>query len=293
MLLLQLLVNGLVDGCVCAIMAMGFAFVYNTTRVFHIAHGAVYTVAAYTGYVCMVTYSLPTLASVAAAIVVAAIFGLMIERWVYRPLERQRAPLLVALLSSLGLYVASVNLIALVFGNDAKVLQSGLGRVYHLGSIILTSAQLNQVAAASVLLPALLVSLRRTALGVAIRAVRDDPTLATLMGINLAAVRLAVFGLGSALAGLAAMLVALDVGTDPNAGLSALLVAAVALIVGGVGSFDGAAVGGVLLGVARSLVVWASSARWADAIVFVILILFLLLRPRGIVNVRLRVEDLT
>jgi branched-chain amino acid transport system permease protein len=111
------------------------------------------------------------------------------------------------------------------------------------------------------------------------------------MGLNIQTVRLFVFALGSALAGTAAILSALDVGMDPHGGMPALLTAAVALIIGGVGTFEGAMVGAFLLGVLQSLVIWQASARWMDAVTFGLLVLFLLFRPQGLLGQRRRLEE--
>jgi branched-chain amino acid transport system permease protein len=292
-MLLQVLANGFVNGCMYALMALGFALIYNTTKIFHVAHGAVYTAGAYACYVLLIQLGWPLVASVLGAVLLTALLGVLIELAVYAPLARREASLLVALLSSLGLYVALVNVIALLFGNETKVLRPGIEKTYHLGSVILTRIQAAEVVVAATLLPLLVLLLKGALWGKIIRAVRDHPTLASVMGINLGAVRIAVFALGSALAALAASLAALDVGMDPNVGMPALLVAAVALIVGGVGTFEGPVIGGFLLGVLQSLVVWRISARWMDAITFAILIVFLLFRPEGLAGCRRRLEETT
>lgn len=290
-MLLQLLANGLVNGCMFALMALGFALIYNTTKVFHIAHGAVYTAAAYACFVLHVQLNWPLAIAVAGSVAAATALGVVIELALYAPLTRRNASTLVALLSSLGLYVALVNLIALLFGNETKVLRPGVEKTYGFLGVILTRIQLAEVATAAVILPLLVLLLRGALWGKIIRAVRDNPTLAEVLGVNLAAVRIAVFALGSALAGLAASLAALDVGMDPQVGMPALLIAAVALIVGGVGTFEGPVIGGFLLGLLQSLVVWQISARWTDAITFAILIIFLLFRPEGLAGRRRRLEE--
>ena len=290
-MLLQLLANGFVNGCLYALMALGFALIYNTTKIFHIAHGAIYTAAAYACWLLLVQLHWPTVLAIGISLLLAALLGALTELWVYAPLVRRNASTLVALLSSLGLYVALVNLIAMLFGNETKVLRPGIEKTYHFGSVILTRVQLAEVATALVLLPAFVLLLQRSRWGKAIRAVRDNPTLASVLGINLRAVRLWVFAGGSALAGLAAILAALDVGVDPNVGMPALLTAAVALIVGGVGTFEGPVLGAFLLGLLQSLVVWKISARWTDAITFAVLIAFLLFRPAGLAGRKRRLEE--
>lgn len=291
MLFLQLFANGCVNGCLYALLALSYALVYNTTRTFHIAHGAVYTTGAYLGYVFLIWFGWPLSAAIVLAVLLSAVLGMASEFAVYAPLVRRNASLLVALLSSLGLYVALVNLVALLFGNETKLLRPGVEKAYHIGPVILTRIQLAEVATSMLFLPAIVLLLKSTSWGRILRAVRDNPTLAAVLGINVAGVRLWVFALGSALAGLTAMLAALDVGMNPQMGMPALLSAAVALIVGGIGTFEGPIMGGFLLGLLQSLIIWGISARWSDAITFAMLIVFLLFRPWGLAGRRHRLEE--
>jgi len=291
MVLLQLVANGLVTGCLYALVASGLGLIYNTAKVFHFAHGAIYTAAAYLCYALLIRLDWPLALAIGLAVLLTAFLGVLTEVIVYAPLARRRASPLVALLSALGLYVAIVNLIALLFGNETKVLRPGAEATLHLGPVILTRVQVAQLITALLLLLLLLIFLRTTTWGRMIRAVRDNPTLAMVMGVNVGAARLLVFALGSALAGVAAILSALDVGMDPYVGMPALLAAAVALIVGGVGTFEGAVVGALLLGLLQGLVIWQVSARWTEATTFSLLILTLLVRPQGLLGERRRVEE--
>lgn len=290
-MLLQLLANGLVAGCLYALVALGFALIYNTTRIFHIAHGALYTFSAYSLYVFLVLLRWPLPLAFGATLVLSALLGMAVELTVYAPLVKKGTSTLTALLSSLGLYIALVNTIALIFGNETKVLRPGVEKTYHIGPVLLTRIQVTQALAFGLLFPAMVLLLRKTLWGKAVRAVRDNPTLTQVMGLNLQAIRLSVFALGSALSAVAAMLQALDVGMDPHVGMPVLLTAAVALIVGGVGIFEGTALGAFVLGALQSLIIWKVSARWVDAVTFTVLILFLLFRPEGLLGRRRRLEE--
>jgi len=290
-MLLQILANGFVSGCLYAILAVSFGLIYNTTRVLHIAHGGTYTAGVYFCYLFLIVKGWPLWVAVGLAVFLSSVLGVVMELALYAPLVRRGGSPLVAFLSSLGLYVAMVNVIALFFGNETRVLRPGIEKIYHLGTVTLTRTQLAQVVVAFVLLPAFVLFLRHTIWGKLIRAVRDNQTLASVLGINVQSVRIGVFALGSALAGLAAVLAGLDIGMDPQGGMPALLTAAVALIVGGVGTFEGPVIGGFLLGFLQSLMVWKLSTRWTDALTFAVLILVLLLRPSGIVGRRLRLEE--
>jgi branched-chain amino acid transport system permease protein len=291
MLLLQLLLNGLVAGVMYALVAIGLSLIYNTTRVFHFAHGAIYTAGAYLCYATFVSLGWPLLFAVTLTALGTAAFGIALELLVYAPLHRNSSSPTVGLISSLGAYIVLVNAIALLFGNETKILQPGVQATVHLGPLILARIQVVQLIAGIVLLGLVLVLLRVTMLGKRIRAVRDNAALAEVMGVSVASVRLVVFALGSGLAGCASVLAALDVGMDPHVGMPILLIAAVAMIIGGLDSFEGAVTGGLFLGLLQGLVVWKVSARWLEAVTFVLLIVVLVFRPQGLLAQRRRLEE--
>lgn len=290
-LLLQLLSNGFVNGCSTALLALSFALIYNTTRTFHIAHGAVYTAAAYACYLFYVLCGWPLSLSVLLAVLLGAIIGVAMEITVYAPLVLRNSSPLVILISSLGVYIVIVNLIAIFFGNDTKLLHPGTEQIYHFGPVIFTQTQLITILAALILLPIFILFLNQTIWGKFVCALRDNAILANVIGINVQAVRLLVFGLGSSLAAVTAVLTVMDVGVDPQAGMPLLLSAVVALIIGGVGTFEGPVIGGFVLGLLQSIVVWFISAHWSIAITFAVLIIFLLIRPSGLIGWQQRLEE--
>lgn len=293
MLVFQLLANGLVTGCAYALVALGFALIYNTTHIFHIAHGAVYAVAAYLFYSFHVLWNVPLMVAAILTVALSAGLGVLIDELVHAPLDRRDSPMLIHLLSSLGLYIAAINAIALLFGSETKMLSSTDESTYSAVGVTLTQSQIIIVLVAALLFTGLVILLRQTRLGQKLRAMRDDPELIAVMGHNPRLMRWSVFGLGSALAAAAAVLLGLDLGIDPRIGLTAVLNGAVAVIIGGIGLFESAALGAMLLGLLQSVVVWQASARWEEAVVFGVLILFLLFRPQGILGTRRRAEEIT
>lgn len=290
-MLTQLLANGVADGCVIALMALGLALIYNTTRILHIAHGATFTLTAYLCYWLLSALKWPIGWAVFTALAGSIVLGVLFELLLYQPLSRRNASPMVALLASLGLYSALINVIALMFGNDLQTLRPGIDITYSLAGIMLTRMQLLQVSTAVIILPAVLIWLARSTLGSLVRAVRDNPKLAESNGADLRRVRLLAFGLGSLLAGLAAVLRAFDIGVDPLVGMPELLLAIVALIVGGMGSFSGCVAGALLLSSLQSIVVWKLSSRWEDAVTFILLLIILVFWPRGLIAPYLRLEE--
>ena len=287
----QLFANGLATGSLYALSALGFGLIYNTTRIFHIAYGAVYTVATYLLFVLFAQCRIPLEIAFIVALILTIILGILIDICIYQPLLHQGSSFLIVMISSLAVYIITVNIIALIFGNEIKILKPGIAKTFSLGQVILSDIQILQIVTLAFVFFTLVLSLKYTNLGKIIRAMRDNPDLLSLMGVDLKKVRWLVFGLGSLLAGLAAMLQALDVGIDPHIGMSAVLTAAVAVIIGGVGVFEAPAFGGLLLGVLQSMVVWKASGRWQEAITFALLVFFLFFKPEGIFGQRRRLEE--
>lgn len=291
MLLLQLLLNGFAMGCAFAMVALGFALIYNTTRIFHIAHGALYVMAAYLLFAMHMRMGWPLWVGIPVTLGLVALAGVACDWALYRPLDKKGASLLIHLLTSLGAYTIVVNLIAMVFGSQTQVFRTAARPTYSIGGLILNQIQLISIITLVVLCVACWFILRGTQLGLRLRAMRDNPTLISLSGINPWAVRSMAFALGSGICGLGAILLALDLGIDPHIGMAAVLVAAVAVIVGGIGTFEGPIIGGVLVGLLQSVAVWQASARWQEMVTFIVLILFLVFRPQGILGQKKRLEE--
>jgi len=288
-MLWQILANGFVAGSSYAIIALGFSLIYATARFFHFAHAAVYVVAAYVCYTVYVLAGAPLGFAVVLATLVACGLGALMEVGVYRPLRQRYAGTLVLLVASLGIYVVIQNVISLVFGDDIKSMRTGAVRVgiEVLGARV-TPIQILTFGVAVILISTVGLVLAYTKIGRALRAVAEDPELARAVGIDAERCVIFAFAMGSALAAVAAILVAFDVDMTPTMGMNALLMGVVATIVGGVGSVPGAAAGGLLLGLAQHLGIWKIGSEWQDAIPFVILLAFLLFRPHGIFGRKLR-----
>jgi branched-chain amino acid transport system permease protein len=208
----------------------------------------------------------------------------------HAPLERKRASSTAHLVSSLGLYIIFVQVVALIWGNESKVLRTGVDTVVRLGDVVLTRAQIVAGFGAIVLLVSFFLWLKFSDLGLRFRALADNPVELALRGHNTSRLRIIAFGLAGGLASVATMSVAFDIGFDTNGGLSALLLAIVAMIIGGRRTFLGPAVAAVALGVLRAGTVWYISARTQDAVTFSIAALFLVFFPEGLLGQKDRLE---
>jgi len=290
-MLLQFVTNGLCKGGVYALVALGFSLIYTTTRVFHVAHGAVFTIAAYILFATFSLAGIPLPLAIVATLVAAAVVGILIELFVHRPLEKKKASSTVSLISSLGTYIVLVNIVAMVFGNDTKILRSGIESTITIGPVLLTKIQITQLFAALAIIVIYWVFLRRTSLGRISRAVSDNSTLSSVLGVHVERTRVSVFAIGSAMAALGSILMAMDIGMEPYGGFGAVLIGAVATILGGLNRFIAPALGAFILAVLQGLVVWLASATWETAITFAVLIAVLLVRPSGLLGVLKRVGE--
>ena len=293
--MLQFLANGLCNAAATSLVAIGFGTIFFSTKTFHIAHGAVYTISAYACFAFLSILRVPLFLAVIAGLIAGILAGVLCERVVYYPLidprRKTKASSMVIMISSLGIYIAVVNLIAVAFGNETKLLRQGVQPSLVLGPIILSHVQIAQVLVAGASLVVYYLALRSTSFGRTLRAMADDDELVDVLGHNVQILRVGVFALGSGFAALGGMLGAFDVGITPHAGFDVLLVAAVATIVGGREFFLAPALGALVLALLESLVVWRTSQKWSNLVVFALLLVFLLFRPEGLLVLRKRSEE--
>lgn len=222
------------------------------------------------------------------AILITTILSLAMEVFIYKPLVKRGSSSNIIMISSIGLMIVIINLIAMLYGNETKILNPDISRTITLGSIILTYTQLAQFIVSTILLAGFILFLKISRFGINTRAMRDDDVLCSVFGTNIIKMRVMLFVLSGFFAAVGGSLVAFDVGMDPYVGMPMLLNAVVALIIGGIGRFEAPIIGGFLIGILQALSVWAFSARWQDAVTFCLLIIFLLFRPQGLLGERRR-----
>lgn len=287
----QLIANGIIVGCTYALIAIGFTVIYGTVRFFHFAHGIVFAASAYAAWACVAYLNLPLPLAAIVAMVAGGVIGVLMDICVYRSLRKRKAPNLILLLASFGIFLLIQNSLQLIFGSDIKVLRDGpVTEGYRVLGATITGTQIGIIISSVVLGGMTVLLMRRTSFGKAIRAVADDPLAASLVGINSQRVISYAFFLGSALAGAAGVLVALETNIYPTMGLNAAIKGIIAAVIGGMGSVPGALLGGLLIGLAENVGVWGISSGWKDAIAFAILVVFLLFRPGGIFSADLEVR---
>jgi branched-chain amino acid transport system permease protein len=282
MILLQLLVNGLVTGCALGVVAISFALIYATTKIFHVAHAGVYTLAGYAAW-WSVSHGVPELLALLAAIVVCAAAGALIQSQLYARLERRHATHLVILIASLGLLAVMQNIIAMVFSPD--ILQFPLpwsSATVSLGGIRLTWSQVLTLACCIAAYGGTVWFAYFTTLGKRIRAVAANPFLAEITRLRPHSVYVYVVAIASAIVALPGVLVPLDLGLQPYGGITPLLTATIAMIAGGVGSITGAFLLSIVIAELQNLSLLVMPGEWSIGITFFIFVIFMLFRPTGL-----------
>jgi branched-chain amino acid transport system permease protein len=289
----QLIFNGIIAGSIYALIAIGFTIIYRTVKFFHLAHGVVYTVGAYFAYTFFISLHLNLILSFLFSIILSSILGIAIDRFVYYPLRKQNASDLIFLLASFGVFIFLQNLIQLIYGAQILTIRTGpVKEGHHFLGAVITDIQITILLVSLVSLMGLWIFIQKTKLGKAMRAVSDDPIAASVVGINPEKIIMISFAIGSALAGLAGILISFETNIEPTMGFNAILKGVIASIVGGIRSILGAVLGGFFLGLAENLGIWKIQAGWKDAISFLILIIFLLLRPQGLLGIKTEKETI-
>ncbi|MCA9423107.1 MAG: branched-chain amino acid ABC transporter permease [Nitrospira sp.] len=286
---MQILFNGVVSGLGIALIAVAFQLVYLPTRIFFLGLAGLYTVAPYIYLIAQKEFGIWQV-SLCLSVIGTCILAVLMECGNHAPLSRKKASDGAHMISSLGVYIILVQLVAMMAGNNTLTLRTGLDETFEFGELIVTQSQLITSIVAAIFIFAFLSVLYLTNFGTRLRALADNPEQLALYGYNINAHRLIVFALSGIFVATGSLLIAYDIGFDPNAGLHATLLAVVALIVGGGKTFVGPIVGGLVLGILRSEVVWHLSARWQDVVTFALLVLVLLLLPGGLIGQKSRIE---
>ena len=285
----QLLFNGLITGILYSLIAIGFALVYYTTRIFHLAAAGIYVFAAYTFWLFATIVHWPIIAAAIAAIMLSMLLSLLLELLVYHPLKNKNASPNVTMVTSIGLMTIIINTIILFFGNESKTIIHGARKLsLTYGDITIHIPQLYQAVIGTGALVAFFIILHFSSFGLRLRALSDDETLFKTLGYSTPATRVVVFLLSGAFIALASCLKSFEISIDPQMAMALLLNAIVAMIIGGVGKFSTCILGGLAIGLLESLTVTFFPAIWVSAVTFTVLIMFLFLRPQGIAGYKQR-----
>lgn len=283
-MLLQQLVNGILVSGIYALFAVGFAIIFGMMGVLNMAHADFAMVAAF-AMVWAVGAGLNPVAGIAVSIVVTVVVALSVERIVIRPSRRfgGDAGVELPLIATLGCGLMLQNVVALLFGNKAMVFPASLRAYWRVGGLLVSQSLLISFGVALTLIAMLELLVRRSDFGRQMRAVAQNRAAAEIMGINATAIVVLSMALTSALAGVAGLLVGYSYGlVSPFLGLTYAIKGLIAMIIGGVGSVTGAALGALVIGLIEAVTVALFGSQLRDLGVFLVLLAVLLFRPSGL-----------
>lgn len=281
---LQQLINGLSLGSIYALIALGYTMVYGIIKLINFAHGDIYMLGAYIGFICTAQLGMGFFSALITAMALCALIGVVIERIAYKPLRN--ATRITALITAIGVSYFLEASTQKVMGTGVKTFPQVLAnQKIMLGGVMITTQQIAIFVITIVLMLLLQYIVRKTKVGRAMRAVSVDADAARLMGVNVDMTISYTFAIGSALAGAAGVLVGLYYNSiNPLMGMLPGVKVFIAAVFGGIGIIPGAMFGGFFIGIVETLVSGYGSSLYKDAVVYIILIIILVVKPAGLLG---------
>ena len=280
----QLLLNGLMAGTILAVPAIGFTAIYAVLRFPNFAIAAHLTIGAFAGWLANVSLGLPAALAVGVAFVVAGLSGVLNDELILKPLRPAGA--LTTAIAAVALTLVLENVVRFVFGNDLRGYDLPIRRDWQAAGLRIAPQQVHNFVIAVVAMAAVFLFLAFTRTGKAMRAVADNPMLASVKGIDADRVARLTNFVAMGLAGVGGVLVGLDTSIDPLTGFRVILSVSAAAVVGGLGSIPGAVVGALTIGVGEELSLLVLAPAYRTVVGFAAILVVLTLRPRGILGER-------
>lgn len=276
--MIQILVYGAVISAIYAMLAVGFTLIFGVARILNLAHGSFYALGAYTVYALTAKGQLPLWLAAILAVLLVALFGILIERVLVRPLRRS---MLAVLLITLAVALMVEQVLLLIFGSEARNVPSFVSTAYHFLGVDISGQRLLALTAGILVLGGLWLFMQHTKLGAAILAISQDAEAAQYMGIPSDRMYSIVMGLSAGIAAAAGVLVAPFQTVIPGMGLLPLVKAFAIVVVGGLGSIPGSIIGALLLGYTETIIAFKISIEWSQIVSVAAVLITLILRPAG------------
>jgi branched-chain amino acid transport system permease protein len=277
--MLEILIVGAVSSAIYAMLAVGFTLIFGVARILNLAHGSFYALGAYGAYFFTAHMKLPLLPASLCAIAVVAVFGILVERVLIRPMRHSS---LAMLMITLAVALVIEQALFLTFGSEYRNVPAFIDTKYTIGGVDIGGARLLALGVGVVLIGALWLFIQRTRLGSAILAISQDPVAAQYMGIPSDRIFAVVMGISAALAAAAGVLAGPFLTVQPTMWLLPIVKAFAIVVVGGLGSIPGSILAALMLGYAETIVAYMVSSSWTEIVSVLATLLMLVFRPAGI-----------
>lgn len=281
--MLEILIYGAVSSAIYALLAVGFTLIFGVARILNLAHGAFYALGAYAAYVFTSLLNFPLIIAAPLAVLLVAGFGVLMERYLVRPL---RASQLAVLMITLAVSLAVEQALFITFGSEYRNVPSFVADKITIGGVDIGGQRLLALVMSVLVLLLLWLFIQRTRLGAAILAVSQDPEAAQYMGIPTNRIFSIVIAISAGTAAFAGVLVSPFLTVQPTMGLLPMVKAFAIVIVGGLGSIPGSIIASLILGYSETIVAYLVSTSWTELVSLVAVVITLMIRPSGILGRR-------
>ena len=276
--MLEILIFGAVTSAIYAMLAVGFTLIFGVARILNLAHGSFYALGAYGAYVLTTIFKVPLLVAAPLVVIGVALFGMLVERVLIRPM---RASQLAVLMISLAVSLVVEQALFLIFGSEYRNVPSFIDQKYVIGGVDVAGQRLLTLLVSVVSIGGLYLFIQKTRLGSAILAISQDPEAAQYMGIPSDRIFGVVMAMSAGLAALAGIMAGPFLSVQPSMHLLPIVKAFAIVVVGGLGSIPGSIVAALMLGYAETLVAYGISTSWTEIVSVAATLLMLVLRPAG------------
>lgn len=277
--MLEIFIVGAVSSAIYAMLAVGFTLIFGVARILNLAHGSFYALGAYGAYFFTTHLKLPLLPAALLAVAVVAVFGIVVERVLIRPMRKSQ---LAMLMITLAVALVIEQALFLTFGSEYRNVPAFIDTKFTIGGVDVGGARLLALGVGVVLIGALWLFIQYTRLGSAILAISQDPVAAQYMGIPSDRVFAVVMGISAALAATAGVLAGPFLTVQPTMWLLPIVKAFAIVVVGGLGSIPGSILAALMLGYAETIVAYMVSSSWTEIVSVLATLLMLIFRPAGI-----------
>lgn len=278
-MLIQIIINSLIAGSLYALVASGFTLIYGSMRFFNMCYGVSFMLGAYLFYFFYTCLNFPIYIAIIIAIICLSFFMILIDRLTLFKLRKVKASNWSTMMASIGIAILIEALISTTLGSDVRAVRTEIQSSYTILGAAISPNQVRMICVSFITIFLVLLFLKKTKTGKAIRAVANDSEMATVIGIDTEKIYIIVMVIGYGLSSIGGAFVALDSDIEPMMGQSIQLKAIVASVIGGIGNIHGALWGGLILGFVENFGIWKISAGWKDGIALSLLVVFIICKP--------------